>query len=60
MTARQDGQRLETAKYFVLCLRNGGLDLPNSSRLIAGLATYILIGSSYKIFSRAKSQGGSR
>jgi glycosyltransferase involved in cell wall biosynthesis len=57
MTARQEGQRIETAKYLLLCLRNGGLELPDSSRLIAGLATYILIGSSYKIFSRAKPQG---
>jgi glycosyltransferase involved in cell wall biosynthesis len=57
MTARQEGKRIETAKYFLLCLRNGGLDLPDSSRLIAGLAAYILIGSSYKIFSRTKPQG---
>jgi hypothetical protein len=54
VSARQEGKRVETAKYFLSCLLNGGLGLPSSSRLIAGLATYILIGSSYKIFSRAK------
>lgn len=55
--ARQEGKRIETAKYFLSYLRNGGLGLPASSRFLAGLATYILIGSSYKIFSRAKSLG---
>ena len=58
--ARLDGGRARTAKYVISHLRNSGWHLPDSSRLIAGLATYILIGSSYKIFSRAKSQGDSR
>ena len=52
--ARRNGNRTETAKHFVICLRNGGWQLPGSRRVLAGLAAYTLIGSWYKVFSRAK------
>jgi glycosyltransferase involved in cell wall biosynthesis len=52
--ARQDGSRTETGKHFVNCIRNGGWRLPGSRRALAGLAAYTLIGSWYKVFSRAK------
>lgn len=60
LISRQDGRRAETAKCVISHLLNTGRHLPDSWRLIAGLATYILIGSSYKILSRANSQGNNR
>jgi glycosyltransferase involved in cell wall biosynthesis len=51
--ARFNGSRLETAKYLLHYARSGGLQLP-LDRFVAGLAGYTLIGSWYKIFSRAK------
>jgi glycosyltransferase involved in cell wall biosynthesis len=53
--AREDGNRTETAKHLFACLRNGGWQLPGSRRTLAALAGYTLIGSWYKVFSRAKS-----
>jgi hypothetical protein len=53
--ARQDGKRVEACKYVLSCLRNGGWRLQGSRRLLAGLITYALIGSWYKVFSKAKS-----
>ena len=53
-TARLNGSRTQTGKYLLSCLRNGGWRLPGSRRLLAGLAAYVLIGSWYKIFSRAQ------
>lgn len=52
--ARQVGNRTETAGHLLSCARNGGWQLPGSGRALAGLAAYVLIGSSYKIFSRAQ------
>jgi glycosyltransferase involved in cell wall biosynthesis len=53
-TARFNGNRTQTARHLLSCLRNGGWQLPSSGRMWAGLAAYVLIGSSYKIFSRPK------
>ena len=52
--ARRQGSRLETAKYLLTYARNGGLRLP-FNRFVAGLAGYSLVGSWYKVFSRANS-----
>ncbi len=52
--SRSQGKRPETAKHLVSCLRNGGWQLPGSRRTMTGLAAYALIGSWYKVFSRAK------
>ena len=54
ITARHNGSRLEKAKYLLSYVRNGGLRLP-FSRFVAGLAGYSIIGSWYKVFSRANS-----
>jgi glycosyltransferase involved in cell wall biosynthesis len=51
--ARQDGNRKETGKHLVSCIRDGGLRLGISPRTFAGLAAYTLIGSGYKVFSKA-------
>jgi glycosyltransferase involved in cell wall biosynthesis len=56
--ARQEGERIRTAKHVISCMRNGGWHLPGSERVLAGLAAYTLIGSWYKVFSRAKSASG--
>jgi glycosyltransferase involved in cell wall biosynthesis len=53
LTARSNGRRIETAKHLVSCVRNGGLRLPANFRTFAGLVAYTLIGSRYKVFSRA-------
>ena len=57
LTARSNGNRIETAKQLLSCIRNGGLRLPVSFRTFAGLAAYILFGSGYKVFSRAGDSG---
>lgn len=54
IAARSNGKRTETAKHLASYLRSGGLRFPADRRLLAGLAAYTLIGSGYKIFSRAK------
>ena len=54
MTARMNGKRAEAAKHLVTCLRNGGWRLPGRRRTLAGLAAYTLMGSWYRVFSRAK------
>jgi glycosyltransferase involved in cell wall biosynthesis len=51
--ARQDGNRAETGKHLISFLRNGGWQFSGSRRAQAGLAAYTLIGSWYKVFSRA-------
>jgi glycosyltransferase involved in cell wall biosynthesis len=56
LSARCNGNRTETGKHLVACLRNGGWRLAVSRRLLAGLAAYVLIGTRYKIFSRALSR----
>jgi glycosyltransferase involved in cell wall biosynthesis len=52
-TARSEGNRIETARHLSNCVRNGGLRLGISPRTFAGLAAYTLIGSWYKVFSKA-------
>ena len=52
--ARQAGNRIETANHLAGYLRNGGLTVPGSRRAFASFAAYTLIGSWYKVFSRAK------
>lgn len=53
VAARRNGSRTETARHLWRYARNGW-QLPGSRRLLAGLAAYVLIGSWYKIFSRAQ------
>jgi glycosyltransferase involved in cell wall biosynthesis len=55
LASRAERKRIDTGKNLLACLRNGGWRLPVSKRLFAGLAAYVLIGSGYKIFSRANS-----
>ena len=52
--ARRDGNRTEAGKHIANCIRNGGLQLPGSRLTLAALVAYTLIGSWYKVFSRAK------
>ena len=52
--ARQEGKRAQTAKHVISHLRNRGWHL-SADRVLASLAAYSLIGSRYKIFSRAMS-----
>jgi len=56
--ARQDGNRSETGRHLISCMRYGGWRLPASRRLLAGLAAYTVIGPWYKLFSRAKTPTG--
>jgi glycosyltransferase involved in cell wall biosynthesis len=53
-SSRVKGNRNQTANDVLDCLRNGGWELPGSRRTLAALAAYALIGSWYKVFSRAK------
>ncbi len=53
VVARHNGSRSETVRHLLSYARNGG-QIPGHRRLLAGLAAYSLIGSWYKIFSRAK------
>jgi glycosyltransferase involved in cell wall biosynthesis len=55
--ARLNGERIQTARYLMSCLRNGGWLLPGKQRVLAGLGAYVLMGSWYKMFSRVKSLG---
>jgi len=59
LEARSEGRRIDVARHLISWARNGGLRLPVNPRLPAGLATYVLIGSGYKMFSRAKSEARS-
>ncbi|MGD1108567.1 MAG: glycosyltransferase [Terracidiphilus sp.] len=54
-TSRSKGRRIETAKHVVAYIRNGGWRCPGSARIIAGMITFEVFGSWYKVFSRAKS-----
>jgi glycosyltransferase involved in cell wall biosynthesis len=56
--ARFYGSRTETARYLLNYARHGGWRLP-MNRFVAGLAAYTLIGSGYRLFSRAKPASGS-
>jgi len=51
---RRHGKRLETARHVISCLRNGGWRA-GRQRPLVGLAAYVLIGSWYRVFFRAKS-----
>ena len=53
--SRANGERLRAAKCIVHYARNGGWRCPGGVRAIAGILTYGLVGSWYKVFSRAKS-----
>ena len=53
--SRSKGKRIDSAKHLMSWVRNGGLRLPLNPRVPIGLATYVLIGSGYKLFSRANS-----
>jgi glycosyltransferase involved in cell wall biosynthesis len=53
ITARSNCSRWQTVRYLLSYARNGSHP-PGHSRLVAGLAAYVLVGSWYKIFSRAK------
>jgi glycosyltransferase involved in cell wall biosynthesis len=52
---RQNGNRMDTGKYLIACIRNGGSRFPH--RILGGLAVYALIGSWYKLLSRVSSAG---
>ena len=58
VTARQRGRRMETGGHLIRCIRHGGWRRLATRRLLAGLAAYTLIGSGYKIFSKAKAANG--
>jgi glycosyltransferase involved in cell wall biosynthesis len=45
---RENGKRFGTARYVFSCIRNGGWK-PGRRRCVAGLATYALIGSWYRV-----------
>jgi glycosyltransferase involved in cell wall biosynthesis len=55
LDSRSKGRRIETARHLVNYIRNGGWHRPGSARVIAGLITYEVIGSWYKLFSGANS-----
>lgn len=60
IVARENRKRMETVEHLVSCIRSGGLFLPGNRRLLAGLAVYTILGSWYKVFSRANSAGITR
>jgi len=53
IAARSNGSRWQTLRHLLSYARNGSHP-PGHRRLVVGLATYVLIGSWYNIFSRAK------
>jgi glycosyltransferase involved in cell wall biosynthesis len=59
LAARLKGSRTETAKHLVRYIRNGGCRLADSRRTLTSLAAYALVGTWYKVFSRAKSTSSS-
>jgi glycosyltransferase involved in cell wall biosynthesis len=59
ISSRAKGSRSQTANDVLDCLCNGGWQLPGSRRLLTSLAAFVLFGSWYKVFSRAKSRSGS-
>jgi hypothetical protein len=52
---RQNGNRIDTGKHLIACIRNGGFRFP--LRILGGLAAYALIGRWYKLFSKANMAG---
>jgi glycosyltransferase involved in cell wall biosynthesis len=59
LISQLNGKRTDTARHLVSCLGNGAWKVPANRRTLAGLAAYALIGSWYKIFSKANSRSGS-
>jgi glycosyltransferase involved in cell wall biosynthesis len=53
--SRSNGKRIETAKHFINYICNGGWRRPGSARVIAGMLTFEIIGSWYKVFSGTNS-----
>ncbi len=53
-TAREKGNRRETAKQVAGYLRNGGLKLPDTWRAFASFTAYTLFGSWYEAIRKAK------
>jgi glycosyltransferase involved in cell wall biosynthesis len=52
--SRANGERLEAAKYVLHYARNGGWRCRGGARAIAGILTYGVVGSWYKLFSRTR------
>ena len=57
LTARHNGDRLETGTDVLNCIKHGGWQVPENRRMIVGLAAYVFIGSWYKAFRPAKAAG---
>jgi glycosyltransferase involved in cell wall biosynthesis len=55
LLGRQNGNRMDTGKYLMACIRNGGSRFPH--RILGGLAAYALIGRWYRLFSKANTAG---
>lgn len=55
VASRSKSRRIETARHLVNYLRSGGWHRAGTVRFIAGMITYEVIGSWYKVFSRAES-----
>jgi glycosyltransferase involved in cell wall biosynthesis len=49
--ARQDGNRTETGKYLVNCIRYGGWRFHGNRRTLAAFAAFTLLGSWRKLFT---------
>ena len=54
MAMQQEGRRVATGKYLACSLWNGGWRQRDWRRILGFLAAYTLMGSWYKIFSKAK------
>jgi glycosyltransferase involved in cell wall biosynthesis len=52
--ARQDGNRSETVKHLMNCMRNGGWQLHGARRTLAAIAAYTIFGSWYESIQRAR------
>jgi glycosyltransferase involved in cell wall biosynthesis len=52
--ARQDGNRAESGKQVVNCIRHGGWQLRNNRRTLAAIAAYTILGSWYEPLQRAR------
>jgi glycosyltransferase involved in cell wall biosynthesis len=50
--AKEEGKRAVAAKYLLACMCKGGWALEGRRRMMVSLTAYVLMGSSYKIFSR--------
>jgi glycosyltransferase involved in cell wall biosynthesis len=50
--ARQDGNRMQTGKHLVTCIRYGGWHLRGTWRTLAAIAAFTLFGSWRKLFTK--------